>query len=1486
MPVTPFFPSATDEYSSFPEAELDSPIWDIVDRAGELNVRRRRYLKDKYAWRISSGSKMVRSKAQSAAAKEIKNPQERAFLIDAVAEISRAKAWDRRRQVAGNGYATRFRKNIRETGQATGESIYDTMNNIRKVASGALGGIEDDVDIRFTRGLEAAKETENPEFIQEDTGASQGLAVDIGRSLPALGGGLVALGAAGPIGGAGFWAVQEFPEQREQFVEAGHGGVESTLFGATTAGAIGAIEMALPDPFKSKGPAGTLVRKAARGFTRLPGVSQAVTVAGRIGGKGFGRKQAARFAKEIPEAIGRGVVESVEESLQAATEEAGQQLAAGVASNVEARPRGEILSRGAEAFIEAGPVVGTLAAGGLGGRMQHVKKNYAKFEAGSLRSKTHADIMHHAIENLPVSRRQIRKWGLEIEEKSTAASRLARTKEIAAELQSVARIWAIDNNVAPTEEQWEYWGMRRLENSTPQKRLDYLRAEVAEGKRIYDEEARARGEIIAEEGQRLTDDQTAVALDEVLAESSQEGVAEGVEGQQATETEQESLEESSAGRLGKEGTGTPSKPKTPSSVTEAAVMDRPEIDIRAEEIAAQGTLGTFVKDNAGRVGLRLGAAEKGIRKAKHWLKEFIVTGGELSGNIWDTYILRNAELAKIKTELNFAVRRFNKAAKASFGNRDLSEENRVKVDRLLRGQVEPQQSGLPVEMQNSIGELRTMIDDLSQRLIDSGVVQGKMTGVVSGNKGVWLTRTYKAFTDKRYADTVGQDKINAVVNLLRQQYPGWSEAKIHGKIEQMLYEGKAAEAPILAQIGSEFRGEDKGILKPRILMSQEIRDLLGENIDPLFNAVQSVNKLAELVVNHEFLEGIVEAGEGKWFSKHEPMITEFGVLKTRISAEGSERLAPMNGVYTTPEIKEAFLKLMSPDAQPNWLRVYFKVNAAVKLSKTVYSAMTHVRNFVGNAGFAVMQGHWRAGKMGKAFQPLITKSSWATKKLKIDQKKFEQYYLEAVRLGVVGESVRASEMQDVFQDAINQTTEEFLFGPTPQDAENRLKRDLKRVGRVVAGVPMTMYQLEDDIWKLYAWENEKARYKKAKSNWSDEKIKEHTAKIVRNTYPTYSMVPGSIKSLRKFPLLGTFVSFPAEVYRTSFNTMRIIAEESRDPDLRGIAAQRIAGVSATTVGMSAAFKAIAYMFGMGNDDDEALREFRYEWQKNAQFLNFGQRKNGNYVSIDTSYSDPHSQIKEIYKAFLRGDDFEEATIDAIKQTFEPFFSEEILARRIGEAWTGQEERGSVWNQEDPWFEKLGRSVVHVAESAEPGTVTSGRRIYKGFAGITSPGGRVYDPANEILAVITGQRIQDTNVEQSLSFAGSAYSRRYVNANRALSQVTNSRGTVTAKQVKAAHRKAEALRQNVFNDFKKTFDAAVHLGVSPGRALQVLLDAGVTKADAISVANGTYRPLEINKRRFTSMADATRKLEGQFQLRAVALQQSIMDMRSENQQEPQ
>lgn len=720
-----------------------------------------------------------------------------------------------------------------------------------------------------------------------------------------------------------------------------------------------------------------------------------------------------------------------------------------------------------------------------------------------------------------------------------------------------------------------------------------------------------------------------------------------------------------------------------------------------------------------------------------------------------------------------------------------------KLDKALRNPV--LMNGMPLEVR----VLRDHLDELSQHLIDKGVFEGKLAAHVAANKGVYLTRSYQVFDDPKWAEKVPEDVRNRAKAALRQEYPGLSEERINAKIDNLLYEGKAADTPMAqaAVLAKKLGAKDLSIARKRKDLPEWLRDLYGEYKDPKINYLRSVAKMSQLIANHQFL---TELKGTEWFRKSDTSgVPPTGEHTVRIAAEGSEVMAPLNGYWTTPDIKEAFEDYYRTEPLPAWLQWMLTANAVSKYGKTVGSVMTHVRNFTGNIPFMVAQGHWAIARYGKeGFGGVLV--SMNSK----NAKQFRTMVSEALRLNVIHESVTAGELRDAVNEAAGLSD----------------KGVLKFFTR--------LYQAGDNFWKIAAWKMEQDR------GYSPEEA----ARIVRNTFPTYSLVPRAIKLLRRFPLAGPFVSFPAEVTRTAYQTLKLINEELRAPEAwrRKVGAQRLVGtLMAATLPAGAALTA-RMLQGMSADDDDKAREFLPPWSKNSNILWLGTNKDGSKRYIDVSYSDPYSYLKEPLKAMSRGEDWQEKLVDSLASLMEPYISEEIAAGSVLDVLRNRTKTGKeVYNEAGSPAQQTVEIAAHLWDAVEPGTISSLQRVAKGVQGEVTAYGRDYDPAIEALAMTTGVRVSSMSVPQSLSFLAGRYSSDLGRSTSMLSTVAGRMGNVPDNEIRDAWEKMESNRQRHFRKMLNAVHAARALGIRDDEIFSAL-DSRLSAEKARDLMAGRYR----------------------------------------------
>lgn len=792
------------------------------------------------------------------------------------------------------------------------------------------------------------------------------------------------------------------------------------------------------------------------------------------------------------------------------------------------------------------------------------------------------------------------------------------------------------------------------------------------------------------------------------------------------------------------------------------------------------------------------------------------------GNMPERAFARNVEregwISAQERQIKYTVDDYDRAVKEVFGGKGPSEPDLMRLDNALKG---GSLDGVDARLQPVVRQMREEIDVLSRRMVDSGMIEGDLAGAIEDNIGTYATRSYRKFDDPEWAEKVPEDVRNRAKAWLRGEYPDLSNEEIAGKLEALLYE-KDAPIAVLAG-GGKVGSKDLTSLMRRKDIPEEIRALWGEYRDPKVNYARSVTKMAHLIANDKFLKDVLREGLDGGYLHAEPIVRDGVKYIEEVAAEGSKALAPLNGIYTTPEIAQAFRDAVDPQTPgPWWLRTWMKGVGTVKVSKIVLSPMAQVRNMVGNIGFAVANGHFRPGaalEAAKAIAADLGMKSLADTRT---------YYKELAELGVVGQSARAAELREILHEAA-------------KNYDNVGDGIVAELAKKVGGGAARAYELGDDVWKVFAFENEVRRYSKALPDKSLAEVKRIAAENVANTYPTYSRVPRAVRALRRFPAVGTFVSFPAEVVRTGFNTLELAAKELKDPALRAIGAQRAVGIVLAGAAVPTMAIASRHMLGLTEDDTESLRRFMPPWARNSNLFFLQRPEAGKVEYIDLSYTDPYNYLRKPAIALLRGEDWKESLWEATVEMAQPFFGEDVLFEKVTDVRRNKKRAGgNVFNPQDAWTDQQMDKLAHLWGAFEPGAVTSGRRIAKAAKGEVSNTGRSYDLDNELLALGTGFRVQEVDVPEALRFRARDFVRNRSDAARILNQVVTRRGTVTDKEIEQAFASSHRARTELFETMHEDVLGARKLGVPDKDIRDILVSAGVSRGDAQAVIDGRYR----------------------------------------------
>ena len=872
--------------------------------------------------------------------------------------------------------------------------------------------------------------------------------------------------------------------------------------------------------------------------------------------------------------------------------------------------------------------------------------------------------------------------------------------------------------------------------------------------------------------------------------------------------------------------------KTADNIEEAAKANR---ELAREDITKADVL---VKSGFNLFGIDV--TNEGIKRTWH---KYFTSKGLLPQKVFDLWLKSKGNIRARLKDIDFTKREFAWAARKTYGKTILGtpkidKAEREKINRVLEElrtadraeiladmpegvqlTIETKEHRAPAEVLKQVPEgmheilikMRNQIDALSREMVKEGIVEGDLAMKFMDNLGYYLTRTYRKHNDKDWKWEKIPDEIkNRAYKVIKDELPTATDAEIEGIMRGIV----SKDSPFGIINSGKLGTKDLGILQRRKSIPEAIRALMGEYKDPLYNYATSIGRSANLIEKSNFLRQVKETGLNKFlFNKPKGEFSEL------LAAEGSDVMSPLNGLYTTRDIKEAFEQFEASEITSSIGRLYMKANAGVKYGKTILSVQTHVRNYISWPLIHLAGGRNPFGFLTTTGREIRNKVTERTKKEITENRK--EYVKELLEYNILDESVWAGEMHDVMKDS-------FKYY---EDFDRAGDNFLKKIGKGGLQLAEKFYKLEDNVHKIYAYEYEKERYRrvyeKKYPNKSVEEIelmtKQKASAIVTNTTPTYSMVPRSVKAIRRLPIVGTFVSFPAEIFRTTWNTAELIKNEYKDPDTRHIANTRLAGMISAAIVVPALSLASRIHLGIGRDEDRDMRRFFPEWSEDSDPVFLSNNKAGVYTYIDAGYSDPHNYIRKVLNPLIKDlvdlvsgkeIDFKDTMIESIKETFQPFLGEELLYSKVVDIQRNSKKgTGSpVYNEQGTAGEQAAEIVNYMWEGVKPGTLVSAERIKKAAKGRLE-GSSQYKLSNEIIAVSTGQRISTLNVGEGFSWKVYRGGKDLAEARRIYTSKYKNE-TLDQKEIDRAYDSANKSLERVVGELHKDYKAAIRLGVKP------------------------------------------------------------------------
>lgn len=777
-------------------------------------------------------------------------------------------------------------------------------------------------------------------------------------------------------------------------------------------------------------------------------------------------------------------------------------------------------------------------------------------------------------------------------------------------------------------------------------------------------------------------------------------------------------------------------------------------------------------------------------------------------------------------------------------------------DNELPAIVPAEVKALPAELVPYVYQMRGTIDRLTKDLVSSGYVTPDQAAVLEKNIGQYVNRAYKLFNEKGYKPTE-QDMADAVKFIADQKYAALLEQYYNANapkgapsksnqvgqfggntggaanidydllMDRAIDEAKKDVNAIIDRKNNPYfsaktEARNTGILQERQDIPEPIRKLMGEYTDPGTVFMMTVGKQAALKSASQFLTQLRDKGMGTmFFEENDPNRPVSHSVK--IASDTGETKAPLNGLYTTPQIAEA-LDSMEPTYN-SLTQAWMKMVGAVRWGKTVGSVVTQFKNFESNLGFAVMNGMLFTGKNGQAFKG-------AAKYIKGQYTKGEVSALteKAMKLGLVGQSVGARELADMLSSGdVHDIALDMALNP--KSKFNKVKS--------AAGMPFEqankLYRLGDDFWKVYAYLNEREQLGKALFGESydnltpqqQEDVDTEASERVKSTWPTYDRIFEAAKYISKrAPIFGNFISFQAESLRVLANTIKLAKSDmaSDNEEIQALGLRRMFGIAAYAGFRTAAVYAVAKAAGIagagilaqiGGDDEEkkkkqGLNKAMPSFMRTGDILPIQNKKEPwKYTVYNMSSIDPYGTIPNALNAVTEGREgifgktMEPGVLAGLVEFFSGFTEPEMTFETTWSVFNNANIKTGdpIVLPTDNNGEATAKVSKYLFDQLKPSTIDMIERLYE------------RDNKSAELSAMAGARPYDVDLHKSFRYGLSDMLKQLEDVNKLYNRVNYSTNA-TEEQKKAAEQDAETSKSRLINNMHEMYQEFVMLGADP------------------------------------------------------------------------
>ena len=598
-------------------------------------------------------------------------------------------------------------------------------------------------------------------------------------------------------------------------------------------------------------------------------------------------------------------------------------------------------------------------------------------------------------------------------------------------------------------------------------------------------------------------------------------------------------------------------------------------------------------------------------------------------------------------------------------------------------------------------------------------------------------------------------------------------------------------------------------------------------------------------------------------------------MTTRLSDE--VYTSPLDGLFTTKTWAEA-LKVGDQIIGSGLTRslpyraMMLIPKGISQAGKTILGPFTHMRNFFSAIFTTVHSGNILISPLKLAEFAKTAFNTIQPQLLYRNTPQNQKLYRFLLEEGVTNQNIVAREVEGIIGDITlagqRNTSAEVFFNKLINSTTSKFKK--------LYGIATDAYTAEDDIFRIINFLAEghklKEAFKSAIKNGvknadgsfvkmpNELDIMKEAAKIVRETVPNYAYVSDFVKGIRRSPL-GSFASFPSEIFRTGGNTTMRALKEVKDPVRETIGMKRLAGQALTYAFFPiAAMKAGSALYGITREKLTAMREILPVWSEDNTII--GVYEDGKYKYIDFSHGffydtmiqPVNTIVANVEKAKQANENdplivgFVNGLTRAMGKVLEPFFSESIWFGAVADVMirNGVKDNGSpVWNPDDSIMTKWSKSTQHVAYTLSPGSLPQIRRLINAIQNKTQSGIN-YEVPDELLGFV-GFRKVPLDLERNFDFKIQAFNEAKSNEAKKIFEELRTGDPITDKnQIIRQYFEANKSFYEDYSKLRRVYDAVKTLGMRDGK-IEEIFGARNEMPLYQNIEDNQFFPLLISKR---------------------------------------